>query len=41
MAIIELHGGTLKLHSTAGVGTEATITFPAERLVYEPLRSAA
>ena len=40
-AIMELHGGTLELRSTARVGTEATITFPADRLVFDSLRSAA
>jgi signal transduction histidine kinase len=34
-AMIELHGGTLTLSSTLGVGTEVTVTFPPERLVYE------
>jgi signal transduction histidine kinase len=40
-AIMELHGGTLELQSTASVGTQVTITFPAERLVFDSLRSAA
>jgi signal transduction histidine kinase len=40
-AIMELHGGTLELHSAASVGTRVTITFPAERLVFDSLRSAA
>ena len=40
-AIMELHGGTLELQSTASVGTEVTITFPADRLVFDSLRSAA
>jgi signal transduction histidine kinase len=40
-AIMELHGGTLELQSTASVGTEVTIIFPADRLVFDSLRSAA
>jgi PAS domain S-box-containing protein len=32
-AIMELHGGSLELRSVAGVGTEATATFPPERAV--------
>jgi len=40
-AIMRLHGGALKLESAANIGTRATITFPPERLVFEPLRSAA
>ena len=40
-AIMELHGGTLELQSAAGVGIRMTITFPAERLVFDSLRSAA
>jgi signal transduction histidine kinase len=40
-AIMELHGGTLELQSAASVGTQVTITFPAERLVFDSLRSAA
>jgi signal transduction histidine kinase len=31
-AMMELHGGVLELKSTLGVGTEATIVFPPERL---------
>jgi signal transduction histidine kinase len=34
-AMMELHGGTVALKSTLGVGTEVIITLPAERLVYE------
>jgi signal transduction histidine kinase len=30
-----LHGGTLHLESTVGVGTKVTVSFPAERLVKE------
>jgi len=40
-ALMRLHGGALKLESDANIGTRATITFPPERLVFEPLRSAA
>jgi signal transduction histidine kinase len=40
-AIMELHGGTLELQSAAGVGIRMTIAFPAERLVFDSLRSAA
>jgi signal transduction histidine kinase len=40
-AIMELHGGTLELQSAAGVGIRMTIAFPAERLVFDALRSAA
>jgi len=35
-AMIELHGGRLELKSRLGMGTEAKIVFPADRLVYEP-----
>ncbi|GIK97504.1 MAG: hypothetical protein BroJett029_17130 [Alphaproteobacteria bacterium] len=31
-ALVELHGGTLRLDSTVGVGTTVTITFPAHRV---------
>ena len=40
-AIMELHGGTVELQSAANSGTQVTITFPAERLVFDALRSAA
>ena len=40
-AIMELHGGTVELQSAANSGTQVTITFPAERLVFDSLRSAA
>jgi signal transduction histidine kinase len=33
-AMMELHGGRLDLASTVGVGTQATIVFPPDRLVY-------
>ncbi len=32
-ALIELHGGTLDLHSEVGKGTTVTLWFPAERIV--------
>jgi light-regulated signal transduction histidine kinase (bacteriophytochrome) len=34
-ALIELHGGTLTLESTVGVGTTIALSFPKER-VLEP-----
>ncbi|MGH7094440.1 MAG: ATP-binding protein [Stellaceae bacterium] len=34
-AIIELHGGSLMLDSTVGIGTRVTITFPPDRAVFE------
>ncbi|MBV9860098.1 MAG: response regulator [Alphaproteobacteria bacterium] len=41
-AIMELHGGSLKLESEVGVGTRVTVTFPPDRLMGERLpRSAA
>ena len=43
-AFMELHGGTLEINSTLGVGTQVTITFPPERLVFDgatSLRPAA
>ena len=33
-AMMELHGGRFELNSTLGVGTEAKIVFPRDRLVY-------
>lgn len=33
--LIELHGGTLLLESEVNVGTVVTVTFPAERTVFE------
>ena len=30
--LVELHGGTLSIASERGVGTTATVTFPAERV---------
>jgi signal transduction histidine kinase len=33
-AMMELHGGRFELSSTLGVGTEAKIVFPRDRLVY-------
>jgi signal transduction histidine kinase len=35
-AMIELHGGVLELTSTLGVGTQATMIFPPERLRHAP-----
>jgi PAS domain S-box-containing protein len=32
-AIMELHGGRIDLHSTLGEGTEATVVFPADRVM--------
>ena len=32
----ELHGGTLEIDSTLGVGTTVTVRFPAERVQVEP-----
>jgi len=37
-SFIELHGGSLELESEIGVGTTATVRFPAERII---LQSAA
>jgi signal transduction histidine kinase len=34
-AMIELHGGTVTLKSTVGVGTQVILTLPAERLAYD------
>ena len=34
-ALVELHGGCLDLQSQIGVGTTATVRFPAERIVSE------
>src|SRR5258706_605964 len=38
--LVELHGGTLTIESTVGVGTTVTIELPPERVVAEPARSA-
>jgi signal transduction histidine kinase len=35
-AIMEIHGGHLRLKSELGVGTEVTVTFPPERIVLDP-----
>ncbi|MBV9826520.1 MAG: response regulator [Alphaproteobacteria bacterium] len=35
-AIMELHGGLLELNSQLGVGTQVTVTFPADRVVIDP-----
>ena len=32
-ALVELHGGSLELHSTKGVGTEVTVILPAQHAV--------
>jgi signal transduction histidine kinase len=32
-ALVELHGGSLDIHSEIGVGTTVTVRFPAERIV--------
>jgi signal transduction histidine kinase len=34
-ALIELHGGSLNIESQVGIGTTATVRFPAERSVTE------
>jgi signal transduction histidine kinase len=39
-AMMELHGGRFELNSTVGVGTEAKIIFPRDRLVYETVSGA-
>ena len=39
-AMMELHGGRFELNSTVGVGTEAKVTFPADRLVFSPASNA-
>ena len=33
--LVELHGGTLELESEIGIGTKATVRFPAERVVFQ------
>ncbi len=38
-SLVELHGGSLELHSRVNVGTTVTIRFPAERMV--PVEKAA
>ncbi len=35
-ALVELHGGALDLQSQVGVGTTATVRFPATRIVFSP-----
>ncbi|HEV8680437.1 MAG TPA: ATP-binding protein [Stellaceae bacterium] len=35
-AIIERHGGSLQLRSEVGVGTQAEVTFPPDRAVFDP-----
>jgi len=39
--MIKLHGGTLDISSEEGVGTEATLTYPSERIVPDPTFSTA
>jgi signal transduction histidine kinase len=39
-AMMELHSGTFVLTSTVGVGTEAKIIFPPDRVVYEAITAA-
>jgi signal transduction histidine kinase len=36
-SLVRLHGGTLRLDSELGVGTVATLTFPAERTIALPV----
>ena len=36
--LVNLHGGDLKLKSKAGKGTEATVSFPVERVLGGPRR---
>ena len=31
-SLVEMHGGTLSIHSSKGIGTVVTVTLPAERL---------
>ena len=38
-AIMELHGGSMELHSEVGVGTEVSVTFPASRAMIVDPRS--
>ena len=40
-AMMELHGGTFQLTSEVGVGTEAKIVFPIDRLVFAAEQAAA
>lgn len=37
-SLIEMHGGTFRLSSTLGAGTEVTFSLPAHRAVYRPSR---
>lgn len=32
-SIVDLHGGTFRLNSTVGEGTEVIVTFPPERVI--------
>jgi signal transduction histidine kinase len=36
-AIMEMHGGRLRLHSTFGAGTAVTVVFPPERAILDPV----
>ena len=40
-AIMELHGGDLRLNSEIGVGTQASVTFPPQRAVRDPAAARA
>ena len=40
-AMMELHGGRLELNSTVGVGTQAKIVFPVDRLAFAEVPSIA
>ena len=40
LALVEMHGGSLDLQSKTGVGTTATVCFPAARIVATKSRSA-
>ena len=37
-AIMEMHGGRLRLRSTLGTGTAVTVVFPPERAILDPVR---
>jgi signal transduction histidine kinase len=40
-SLIQLHGGDLTLHSEIGIGTTATLAFPATRTIEAPLPKSA
>jgi signal transduction histidine kinase len=40
-SLIQLHGGDLTLHSEIGIGTTATLAFPATRTIEAPLHKSA